>query len=660
MKRIFLVIAAVFFAAIFLFGCEGEENPNISQYTITFESNGGSSVGSLTVDENSNINKPADPTKEGYTFDGWFTNADLSNAVTWPYQVTTNRTLYAKWLEEIVETTYTIYWEVDGVVVLTDASVLEGAIPSFGSTPTKSSTAQYDYTFTGWTPEVTAATKDQTYVAQFNEVVRSYTIYFESNEGSTVNDITNIYGTLIAEPNEPTRDGYHFVSWCLDSELTQEVEWPIEITNNQILFAKWNEIMPYDTYLQTLLSGYDQNPYSYIPETMMAGSSIIAEQDAMIDYSSFVNLSSIPSNGYGEQWRMVINNIEQSQTFFEVLSVVDTISSAAVVAFHNYLDSNPADAENYQFLSGIYTVDISYQDGIISFVLSYTQELPVFGEQAIEISLSLDMDTSEKIGHIQIGSANALRYIATDDSYQFGIKYLGVRRAYFEVSKVGSSGIEGKIYEYLGIDGSFTTGSFASFFIYDQYLSVIGNKSSGMMGWAGTISEIYDIPSGKLLGYEIEETLSSITYNTLWFNLSDTSGITNIKFLDAPLEDSNPYLVYINDLTTVFETKNVGGFSTKSFSRRYDIELRTQYFYYEDGEEVVEVAILVPMLFVQEEQIDTLVVDVNSSNDDLSFEFNVSESVQEKIVTDHGWMTNRFIEDKDEYTVEMILDFISS
>jgi|GEM_PF-989285 len=660
MKRIFLVFAAVFFAAIFLFGCEGDENPNISQYTITFESNGGSGVESLTVDENSNINKPADPTKEGYTFDGWFTNADLSSAVTWPYQVTTNRTLYAKWLEEIVETTYTIYWEVDGVVVLTDAGVLEGTIPSFGSTPTKPSTAQYDYTFSGWTPEVTAATEDQTYVAQFNEIVRSYTIYFESNEGSAVNDITNIYGTLIAEPNEPTRDGYHFVSWCLDSELTQEVEWPVEITNNQILFAKWNEVIPYGTYLQTLLSGYDQNPYSYIPETMMAGSSIIAEQDAMIDYSSFVNLSSIPSNGYGEQWRMIINNIEQSQTFFEVLSVVDTISSAAVVAFNNYLDSNPADAENYQFLSGIYTVDISYQDGIISFVLSYTQELPVFGEQAIEISLSLDMDTSEKIGHIQIGSANALRYIATDDSYQFGIKYLGVRRAYFEVAKVGSSGVEGKIYEYLGIDGSFTTGSFASFFIYDQYLSVIGNKSSGMMGWAGTISEIYDIPSGKLLGYEIEETLSSITYHTLWFNLSDTSGITNIKFLDAPLEDSNPYLVYINDLTTVFETKIVGGFSTKSFSRRYDIELRTQYFYYEDGEEVIEVAVLVPMLFVQEEQIDTLVADVNSSNDGLTFEFNVSESVQEKIVTDHGWMTNRFIEDKDEYTVEMILQFVDN
>ncbi len=659
MKRIFLVFAAIFFAAIFLFGCEETENPNISQFTITFESNGGSNVSSMTVDENSSINKPADPTMSGYTFEGWFTNAELTNEVTWPYIVTINRTFYAKWTEVINQVTYTIRWEVDGQIVLTDTDVLEGSMPSFGSTPTKPATDQFEYTFSGWTPEITAATQNQTYVAQFNETIRSYTISFESNEGSSVNDMTNIYGTMIDEPSEPTKDGYHFVSWCLDSNLTQEVTWPLEITQNQTLYAKWNEAVPYGTYLETLLAGYNQNPYDYIPETLLPGYTTMTEQDATIDYTSFVNLSSIPSHGYGEQWRMVVNNIEQSQTFFEVLTVVDTLSSAAIVAFNNYLDSNPEDASNYEFLNGIYTVDITYQDGVISFILNYAQNLPVFGEQPIEIALSLDINTSEKIGHIQIGSANALRYIVTDDSYQFGIKYLGVRRAYFEVSKDASDNVEGKIYEYLGIDGSFTTGSAANFYIYDTYLSVIGNKSSSMMGWSGIISELYDIPSGSLLGYEVKETLSSITYNTLWFNLSDTSGITNIKFLDAPLEDSNPYLVYINDLTTVFETKNVGGFSTKSFSRRYDIELRTQYFYYEDGEELVEVAVLVPMIFVQEEQIDTLVVDVNSSNDGLAFDFNVSETVQEKIIVDHGWMMNLFIENEDDYTVQMIIDFIN-
>ena len=144
-----------------------------------------------------------------------------------------------------------------------------------------------------------------------------------------------------------------------------------------------------------------------------------------------------------------------------------------------------------------------------------------------------------------------------------------------------------------------------NFFIDTDYASVVGNKSSSMMGWAGTISELYDISDGTLLGYEVRETLSSITYNSMWFNLSDTSGINTIKFEDAPLEDSNPYLVYVNGNATVFESKNVGGFSTKSFSRRYDIELRTQFFYYEDGEELVEVAVLVPMIFVQQEQLST-------------------------------------------------------
>ena len=48
-------------------------------YTVTYESNGGSTVPSQTVKYNETANKPADPTRSGYTFAGWYTEEKLTN-----------------------------------------------------------------------------------------------------------------------------------------------------------------------------------------------------------------------------------------------------------------------------------------------------------------------------------------------------------------------------------------------------------------------------------------------------------------------------------------------------------------------------------------------------------------------------------------------------
>jgi uncharacterized repeat protein (TIGR02543 family) len=71
-------------------------------YTVTFNSNGGSTVSSITnVKENEKINKPTDPNRSGYSFDGWYKEAGLTTP--WNFandKVTQNITLYAKWTEE--------------------------------------------------------------------------------------------------------------------------------------------------------------------------------------------------------------------------------------------------------------------------------------------------------------------------------------------------------------------------------------------------------------------------------------------------------------------------------------------------------------------------------------------------------------------------------
>ena len=76
-------------------------------YTVTYESNGGRTVPSQTVKYNETANKPADPTKRGYTFAGWYTEEKLTNKYDFAAPVTGNITLYAKWTRNYTPRPYT-------------------------------------------------------------------------------------------------------------------------------------------------------------------------------------------------------------------------------------------------------------------------------------------------------------------------------------------------------------------------------------------------------------------------------------------------------------------------------------------------------------------------------------------------------------------------
>ena len=70
----------------------------VRTYTVTFETSGGSAVDPVTVDAVSTVTKPADPTKSGYTFGGWYKDSTLQTP--WDFAngtVTADTTLYAKW-----------------------------------------------------------------------------------------------------------------------------------------------------------------------------------------------------------------------------------------------------------------------------------------------------------------------------------------------------------------------------------------------------------------------------------------------------------------------------------------------------------------------------------------------------------------------------------
>lgn len=155
---------------------------------------------------------PAEVT--GYTFAGWFTAQTDGEQILDNATLTEDKTLYAQWNIN----SYTIRFVDEEGTELQSSEVEYGQTPAYeGKEPTKESTAEFDYTFAGWTPEITAVTGEATYTATYTENKRSYTLTVALAEGcegmGEVSGSGNYeYGsevTLTATAN----DGYKFMQW---------------------------------------------------------------------------------------------------------------------------------------------------------------------------------------------------------------------------------------------------------------------------------------------------------------------------------------------------------------------------------------------------------------------------------------------------------------
>lgn len=546
--------------------------------------------------------------------------------------------------------TYTIRFYDEGGALLHTATVNEGDTPSYSYE--KPDTVEWDYTVLGWASvrggdplaSIPAATADAAYYAAVKQEKQKYTVSFDSKGGSSVTSQTILYGEECIVPTKPTYEGKVFVAWCSDAEAKTAVTFPLTVTENITLYAAWNDRIDVTSVLRALLDEDVPTPMSFIPEKMRPAARLIDPKN-IPDYANNVSVSSMLSGGYGEQWHMILDNLAQSENFFSILTVLESVSSSAIATFQNHVDSNPNGAATHSFKAGIYSVSIDYTDKILTFVLDYTATLPIFGEQSVQIALTLNETTGEKTGRIQAGDANALTYTSSKDSYTFAIKYLGVRTALFEVKRDPSGMTIGHINEYLTISGK-GLHSAADFYIGSDYISVVGNKASGFIGFTGFINELYDAKTGSLLGYEVKETLSSITYNTLWFDLKNISGIQSIR-LQAAADEEGSATLHINGSTAALQTKLFGGLNLKSASRRFDIEFRKQYFYSYDAANngYIEYELSVPMLFIQEEKLGDFSSDFKNANG-VNASVTLSSTILSKIQNDYKNLIPKFEENK--------------
>ena len=152
------------------------------------------------------------------------------------------------------------------------------------------------YTFTGWDRDIPATMPAENMTVTAKWKVNQYTITFDTNGGSEITPITQDYGTAITAPANPTREGYTFIGWDKAIPATMPAE-------NMTITAKWKV----NQYTIT----FDSNGGSEIaPITQDYGTAITAPADPTREGYTFIGWDkAIPATMPAEdltitaQWR---------------------------------------------------------------------------------------------------------------------------------------------------------------------------------------------------------------------------------------------------------------------------------------------------------------------------------------------------------------------
>ena len=257
----------------------------INQYTITFDTNGGNEIDSITLDYGTEITAPDNPTRKGYTFKGW----DKEIPETMPAE---NITVKAQW--EINH--YTITFDTNGGSEIAPITQDYGTEITAPDNPTRKG-----YTFKGWDKEIPETMPADNITVKAQWEINQYTITFDTNGGSEIAPITQDYGTEITAPDNPTRKGYTFKGWDKEipetmpaDNITVKAQW--EINQYTITFDTngGSEIAPITQDYGTEITAPDKptrKGYTFkgwdkeIPETMPAENMTVKAQWEINQYT---------------------------------------------------------------------------------------------------------------------------------------------------------------------------------------------------------------------------------------------------------------------------------------------------------------------------------------------------------------------------------------
>ena len=199
--------------------------------------------------ENGKLVTVENPTREGYTFTGWYTDEYCTNRFdikTTP--VTCNLMLYAGWREGTQPVTWTVTF-VNEFAETTTQTVEDGKTATEPEIPTHDG-----YTFLGWFTDeahtqkyafTTAVTADLMLYAGWekNVVVKTWTVTF-MDRGATYETQRVRDGETASRPADPARTGYTFTGWYTDERCTHAYLFSTPVAADLTLYAGWQRKQP--------------------------------------------------------------------------------------------------------------------------------------------------------------------------------------------------------------------------------------------------------------------------------------------------------------------------------------------------------------------------------------------------------------------------------
>ena len=263
-KRIIFVLGIIMcmILSVGIFTACATKKDVSQKYTISFYADE-ELVFTLKTAGNEEIGLPDAPQKEGFTFDGWYSDkgtwqSELMQDTFSERALTENIDVYAHYIptDTPLPSEYTITFYIDG-------SASDAIQTSGNETLTLPSAPNKDnYTFEGWffdngtwkneLTETTYADKplttDVNVYAYYKKIEatdpeppQKYTVQFDTDGGTAVSDMTV---STIAKSPETTKKGYTFVGWYTESSFTNKVTFPYEVMKAQTLYAKWEQNGP--------------------------------------------------------------------------------------------------------------------------------------------------------------------------------------------------------------------------------------------------------------------------------------------------------------------------------------------------------------------------------------------------------------------------------
>ena len=235
------------------------------EYTVTFNANGGTvTPDTMTLTHGDVYGKLPTPTRDGYTFAGWFTDPNGGAKVEQGDVVTASHTLYAHW----TRISYEVKFDANGGIgTCKPINVFHG--DTYGELPTLT---REGYEFAGWF----TAEKDGTLVTADTVVTASHTLYahwtaneytvtFDANKGTvTPTEMKVRHGDAYGKLPTPTLDGYTFDGWYNDNGMQVKPE--DEVTASHTLYAHWKA----STYTVTFEA--NEGTVEPKPQTVIYGS----------------------------------------------------------------------------------------------------------------------------------------------------------------------------------------------------------------------------------------------------------------------------------------------------------------------------------------------------------------------------------------------------